>query len=98
MIKVLTSNADYNPGNFTVDLFGVNYEAPLEINIPISNWNEVFGANTMPQEGDVIYIKIMHKLFEVRSSQIIYQIASMPVYFKCQLAKYNQKASRKETE
>ena len=98
MIKVLTSNADYNPGNFTVDLFGVNYEAPLEINIPISTWNEVFGANTMPQEGDVIYIKIMHKLFEVRSSQIIYQIASMPVYFKCQLAKYNQKASRKETE
>ena len=67
MIKVLTSNADYNPGNFTVDLFGVNYEAPLEINIPISTWNEVFGANTMPQEGDVIYIKIMHNLFEVRS-------------------------------
>ena len=48
MIKVLTSNADYNPGNFTVDLFGVNYEATLEINIPISNRNDVFGANTLP--------------------------------------------------
>ena len=43
-------------------------------------------------------MKILHKLFEVATSQVIYQIASIPTSFKCQLVKYNPTASRKETE
>ena len=97
-LKILTSNSDYNPGNFTVDLFGINYDAPLEVQITISIWESVFGKNTMPQKGDVVYIKLLHKLYEVATSQVIYQIASIPTYFKCQLVKYNPVASRKETE
>ena len=97
-LKVLTANSDYNAGNFTIDLFGINYDAPLEINITISDWNALFGETTMPQAGDVLYIKILHKLFEVKSSQVIYGVASMPQYYKCQLVKYNPVASRKETE
>lgn len=52
----------------------------------------------MPQQGDVVYVKILHKLFEVKSSEVMYTIASMPTYFKTQCAKYNPTASRIETE
>lgn len=97
-LKVLTANSDYNAGNFTVDLFGINYDAPLEINITISDWKAIFGETCMPQASDIIYIKILHKLFEVKSSQVMYGVASMPQYYKCQLVKYNPVASRKETE
>ena len=47
-LKVLTANSDYNPGNFTVDLFGINYDAPLEVQVTITDWEKVFGNNTMP--------------------------------------------------
>lgn len=97
-IKVLTTNTEYNPGNFTVDLFGINYDAPLEVHVTISDWNRIFGEDTTPQKGDIVYVKLLHKLFEVSTSQTIYQIASMPTYFKCQLSKYNPVASRRETE
>lgn len=98
MIKVLTSNTDYNPGNFNVDLFGISYDAPLELHITIETWHSVFGKDTMPQQGDVVYVKILHKLYEVKSSEVMYTIASMPTYFKVQCAKYNPTASRRETE
>lgn len=98
IIKVLVTDSNYNPGNFTVDLFGINYDAPLEINITINEWKDVFGTSSMPQQGDVVYIKMLHKLYEVKTSEIIYSIASMPTYYKCQMSKYNPTASRRETE
>ena len=98
VLKVITANGDYQGGNLTIDLFGVNYESPLEVNVTIEEWNKVYGNDTMPQQGDVVYVKILHKLFEVKSSTVIYTIASMPTYYKCQLSKYNPVASRKETD
>lgn len=41
---------------------------------------------------------MLHKLYEVKSSEVMYTIASRPTYFKCQCAKYNPTASRMETE
>lgn len=98
MIKVLTVNSDYNPGNFNIDMFGISYDAPLELHITIETWENVFGKDSMPQQGDVVYVKILHKLFEVKSSEVMYTIASRPTYFKCQCAKYNPTASRMETD
>lgn len=97
-IKVIASNSDYNPGNFSVDLFGINYDAPFEINIPLQVWSNVFGTDTMPQKGDIVYVKLVHKLFEVQTSQIIHTVGERPTYYKCQLGKYNQIASRNESE
>lgn len=97
-MKVVTSNSEYNAGNFTADLFGINYEAPLEVNIPIATWQQIYPKDTQPQAGDVVYIQMLHRLYECKSSQVMYSIASMPTYFKCQLAKYNPTASRRETE
>lgn len=98
VLQVLISNTDYNPGEYTIDVFGLNYVQPLEINITLENWAAVFGQNTMPQKGDILYVEIYNKLFEVMSSELIYTIAAMPTYYKCVLSKYSPSASRKETE
>lgn len=97
-ISVIVNNGDYNAGNYTIDLFGLNYEQPLEISIDIQEWQKNFGKDTQPQKDDIVYIQIYHKLFEVKTSQVIYSLAAMPTYFKCSLSKYNPTASRKETE
>lgn len=38
----------------------------------------------------------MHKLFEVSSSSVVYQMQSMPMFFKASLVKYSPQASRRE--
>ena len=57
-IKIITSNADYNPGNFTVDLFGINYDAPLEVNVTINTWKSVYGSDTEPPAGRCSIYKV----------------------------------------
>lgn len=52
----------------------------------------------MPQQGDIVYIKMMHRLFEVKTSTISYTIAETATSYKCQLSKYNPTASRRESE
>ena len=98
IVNVINQNNEYNPGNLTIDLFGTQYETPLEINITISEWNNIFGNDTMPQQGDVVYVKIYHKLFEVKSSTIVYSVGANPMYYKCQLGKYARNEGRKETD
>lgn len=97
-LQVIVNNGDYNPGNYTIDLFGLNYEQPLEISIDINEWYSKYGKDTQPQKDDIVYVQIYHKLFEVKTAQVIYSLAAMPTYFKCSLSKYNPVASRKESE
>ena len=67
-INVIVNNGDYNAGNYTIDLFGLNYEQPLEISIDINEWYKIFGKDTQPQKDDIVYVQIYHKLFEVKTS------------------------------
>jgi hypothetical protein len=52
----------------------------------------------MPQKDDVVYVQIYHKLFEVRTAQVVYTLAGMPTYYRCIMDKYNPTASCRETE
>lgn len=97
-LRAIVSNSDYNPGEYTIDLYGLNYVQPLELNITIQNWNTCFGSATMPQKGDIVYVQIYNKLFEVQSSELIYTLAALPTYYKVVLSKYSPTASRRETQ
>lgn len=55
-IKVIMSDTSYQPGDYTVGLFGVNYQPIQELQIPISEWQNVYGKDCQPQRGDIIYI------------------------------------------
>lgn len=97
-LKVLTSNSSYNPGDINMELFGVNYEAPMEIQIDKTTWNAAYGNDLIPQKGDIVYMEIMNCLFEVSSSAPIYGFNERETGFKCQLQKYTPRADRREPE
>lgn len=97
-IKIVANKTDYNPGNLIVDLYGVSYEAPFEISVDITTWKTIYGDNTMPQKDDIVYVKMLNKLFEVKSSTVSYTVAEQPTAYICQLAKYNPTSSRRESK
>lgn len=98
IIRIVMTNADYQPGDYQVGLFGIDYQPIPEAQIPITEWKQQYGENTQPQKGDIIYIKRLHKLYEVTSSTVIYQIQAMPTAFKLSLSKYSPVASRRESK
>lgn len=98
IVRAIVSNTDYNAGEYTIDLFNLQYVQPLEVNVTIQEWQNVYGLTTMPQKGDVLYIDLYNKLFEVQSSELVYTIAALPTYYKVILSKYAPTQSRRETE
>lgn len=97
-LKVVTTNSGYNPGNFSVDLFGLSYEAPFEVEIDKTEWESVYGQEVMPQKGDIVYVEMLNCLYEVSTSTIIYGFIERETGFKVQLVKYNPRASRREPD
>ena len=97
-ILIVTSKTDYNPGALQVDFFGINYEAPLEISITKTTWQNVYGIGSQPQKADIVYIPLLNKLYEVATATVDYGFAEQPTGFKCQLVKYNPQASRRESD
>lgn len=88
IVKVVLTQSDFNPGGYITTMFGLEYESNMEINVPISEWQEIYGKDTMPQRDDFVYIQIYNKMFQVKSSNIIYGIGSAPMYFRISLGKY----------
>lgn len=97
-LRVISNTQDYNPGQMMVDMYGLNYEQPLEISIDIQTWEKVFGKHTMPQRKDIVYVILLNRFYQVKSSSIIYQLNNRETGFKVILDKYNTEASRKEPE
>lgn len=97
-LKVVTDKSDYQAGTYQVDLWGVSFESPFEISINITTWESVYGAGTAPQKGDIVFIKVLNRLYEVSSSTIVYTLSSLPTSYKCTLRKYQRSASRRENE
>lgn len=65
-IKGVVKNPDYGNG-IEVDLFGVKYDSPLQIQFDLQTWNEVFGPDVMPQKDDIVYVPLLNRLFEVNT-------------------------------
>ena len=68
-IKGVVKNPEYANG-FEVDLFGVKYDSPLQIQFDLKTWNSVFGEGTMPQKDDIVYVPVLNRLFEVNASTL----------------------------
>ena len=96
--KIVSNKTDYSQGNFSIDIFGIHQEVPLEISIDITTWESVYGKNTMPQKGDFVYIQLLHRPFEVISSACVYTLSNIVTSFKCQLGEWKHNAARKESE
>ena len=97
-LKIVLSDNNYQGGDYTVGLFGIEYQAIPELQMLISEWQAHYPADTQPQKNDIVYIGMLHKLFEVASSTIVYTAGERPLYFKLALQKYSPQASRRESE
>lgn len=97
-IKVISDKTDYQAGTYNVDLWGVSFEAPFEISVNITTWESVYGKGSAPQKGDIVYIQILNRLYEVSSSTIVYTLTTLPSSYKCTLRKYQRSAARRENE
>ena len=97
-IKVVSNNASYNVGNFTIDLFGIKNAETLEISIDIDTWKETYGSDSIPQKGDFVLISLLHRPYEVISSTAVHTIGQKITAWKCVLGEWKHTASRKETE
>ena len=94
-IKGVVKNTDYGNG-VEIDLFGVKYDAPLQIQFDLITWIQVFGPNTMPQKDDIVYVPLLNRLFEVSSSTPIYTFINQQTAWQVDMVKYSPKASRAE--
>lgn len=92
-VRVVATNSSYNPGNFSIDYFGINYEAPFEIEIDKVTWDKVYGDGVMPQKNDIVYVGLFNCLYEVASSTIVYGFAEQETGFKVQLTKWTPRAN-----
>lgn len=97
-IKVITDKAEYQVGLYTFGALGIDFDTDLTVNINIPEWEELYGKGTMPQKGDIVILELIHRAYEVASSQVVYTLSALPTSFKCTLAKYARQASRKESE
>lgn len=96
-IKGVVKNPDYGNG-IEVDLFGVKYDAPLQVQFDLKSWNSVFGDNVMPQKDDIVYVPVLNRLFEVATSSPIYTFINQQTAWQVDMVKYNPKASRAENQ
>ena len=96
-IKGVVKNPEYANG-FEVDLFGVKYDSPLQIQFDLKTWNSVFGEGTMPQKDDIVYVPVLNRLFEVNASTPIYTFANQLTAYQADMTKYSPKAYRAENE
>lgn len=98
ILNIILTDTSYQPGDFTVGLFGISEPPIPEAQIPITEWQNAYGANSQPQRGDIVYIKQLHKLYEVASSTVVCQVQSYPTLYKLSLQKYAPQASRRESQ
>ena len=96
-VKVIVKG-DVPENTYNMDILGLNYNVPLEITIDKIYWQNIAGSNTMPQEGDIVYIPLMNRLYEVNSSYVSRGFMQQETAFVCSLIKYNPKSNRKESD
>lgn len=95
-INAVLPSGTYNDSQYTYDMMGLEYEVPLELQIDKNTWAQAAGPETMPQRGDIVYIPISNKLYEVVSSTVIRGFMEQETGYRVNLTKYKPTVSRKE--
>jgi len=95
-IKVVVDSGTMPESDYQYDLMGVEYNVPTEVQIDKKYWEEISGFGTAPQKGDIVYLPLPNKLYEVVSSYLKRGFMEQETTWVSNLEKYQPKASRKE--
>ena len=96
-IKVVIPNGQVVDSKLNFDLMGLEYEIPFEIQIDINLWQSIVGKNTAPQRGDIVYLPINNRLYEIQSMYVFRGFMDQETTYKCNLSKYIPNKSRRES-
>jgi len=96
-LKVIVPKGQFLDSKYNYDLMGLEYEVPLEVQIDKKYWEGIAGFGTAPQKNDIIYFPMPNKLYEVESCYLYRGFMEQETAWKCNLRKYQPKASRKES-
>jgi len=95
-VKVVIDSGTMPESNYQYDSFGLEYNVPTEIQIDKKYWERESGFGTAPQKGDIVYLPLPNKLYEVVSSYLKRGFMEQETTWMVNLEKYQPKASRKE--
>ena len=95
-LKVVLPDGNFPDSKYNFDLYGLEYEVPLEIHIDKAYWESIAGSGTAPQKNDIVYFATPNKLYDVISSYLLRGFMEQETTWKLNLRKHVPKASRKE--
>jgi hypothetical protein len=94
-LKVLYADTAYNDAELTYTIMGIDYKPGLTLEVDVNTWNKAMEFDgSQPQQRDIVYIPLTHKLWEVNTMTPIMSIASVTTSYKMSMKTYEPKADR----
>ena len=90
-IKVMVPGNTFPDNKPIYDTFGIQFEQPLEIHIDRKYFEGFFGKGSAPRKRDIIFFPLTNRIYQIESTYLHRDFNLYPVYFKCQLMKYEVK-------
>jgi hypothetical protein len=90
-IKVMVPGNNFPDNKPIYDTFGIQFEQPLEIHIDRKYFEGFFGKGSAPRKRDIIFFPLTNRIYQIESTYLHRDFNLYPVYFKCQLMKYEVK-------
>ena len=90
-IKVMVPGNSFPDNKPIYDTFGIQFEQPLEIHIDRKYFEGFFGKGSAPRKRDIIFFPLTNRIYQIESTYLHRDFNLYPVYFKCQLMKYEVK-------
>lgn len=97
-LKILIPNNEFPDSKPQFNPWGVQFEIPFEIHIVKDHFQTIFGTDSLPQKGDIVYFPMYERLFEVTSTYAHKGFMLMETYWMVSLKKYRHKSNTYMTE
>ena len=90
-VKVMVPGNNFPDNKPIYDTFGIQFEQPLEIHIDRKYFESIFGKGAAPRKRDIIFFPLTNRIYQIESTYLHRDFNLYPVFFKCQLMKYEVK-------
>ena len=92
-IKLVVPDNDFPSSDFNLTpIEGLNFEMPFEVHIDKRYYESVFGYTQRPAKDDAIFFDRTDRMYLVADCEIVRSFMNEPVYYKCNLVKYERKS------
>jgi hypothetical protein len=94
-LKVMVPQNNFPDNKPIYDTFGIQFEQTLEIHVDRKYFESIFGKGAQPRKRDIIFFPLTNRIYQIESTYLHRDFNLYPVYFKCQLMKYEVKLNTK---